>query len=363
MSIETPAAKAGPFAHEPVSIPRTMGLVMLALLPATLFGIVQFGWPALYLFVATILAAILAEAASLRVAGKPVRPYLMDGSAILTGWLLAMTLPPWAPWWIGAVGSLLAIVVAKQVFGGIGQNLFNPAMVARVALLITFPLEMTSFTVPTPLFSAHAPGLLESLAITFGVQGFDAFSGATVLGHVRTELGQGHALSAILPEVFGSVSGAVGTVAGSMGETSALLLLGGGIFLIYKRIISWHIPVTMMGTIAVLATVMHLVDPEHYTGPYYHLVSGATLLGAFFIATDLVTSPVTRLGQIIFAAGCGLLVYVIRTWAGYPEGVAFAVLLMNACTPLIDHYVKPRVYGRDRRGQPIEYADDAEVQS
>ncbi|EGV27777.1 Electron transport complex protein rnfD [Thiorhodococcus drewsii AZ1] len=361
MSIETPAAKAGPFAHEPVSIPRTMGLVMLALLPATLFGIVQFGWPALYLFVATILAAILAEAVSLGVAGKPVRPYLMDGSAILTGWLLAMTLPPWAPWWIGAVGSLLAIVVAKQVFGGIGQNLFNPAMVARVALLITFPLEMTSFTVPTPLFSAHAPGLLESLAITFGGQGFDAFSGATVLGHVRTELGQGHGLSTILPEVFGPFSGAIGTVAGSMGETSGLLLLGGGIFLIYKRIISWHIPVTMLATIAILATGMHLVDPEHYAGPYYHLVSGATLLGAFFIATDLVTSPVTRRGQIIFAAGCGLLIYVIRTWAGYPEGVAFAVLLMNACTPLIDHYVKPRVYGRDRRGQPIEYANDVEV--
>ncbi|MFD2111189.1 RnfABCDGE type electron transport complex subunit D [Thiorhodococcus fuscus] len=361
MSIETPAAKAGPFAHEPVSISRTMGLVMLALLPATLFGIVQFGWPALYLFVVTILAAVLAEAASLRVAGKPVRPYLMDGSAILTGWLLAMTLPPWAPWWIGVVGSVLAIVVAKQVFGGIGQNLFNPAMIARVALLITFPLEMTSFVVPAPLLSSHAPGLLESLAITFGGQGFDAFSGATVLGHVRTELGQGHGLSTILPEVFGPFSGAIGTVAGSMGETSALLLLGGGVFLIYKRIISWHIPVTMMATIAILATVMHLIDPEHYTGPYYHLVSGATLLGAFFIATDLVTSPVTRRGQIIFAAGCGLLIYVIRTWAGYPEGVAFAVLLMNACTPLIDHYVKPRVYGRDRRGQPIEYANDVEV--
>ncbi|MBK1718904.1 RnfABCDGE type electron transport complex subunit D [Thiocystis violacea] len=359
MSIETPAVTAGPFAHERVSISRTMGLVMLALLPATLFGFWQFGWPAIHLFIATVLAALLAEAMSLRVAGKPVRPYLMDGSALLTGWLLAMSLPPWAPWWIGVVGSFLAIVVAKQVFGGIGQNLFNPAMVARVALLIAFPLEMTSFVAPTPLFSAGAPGLVEGLAITFGGQGFDAFSGATVLGHVRTELGQGEALSTILPGLYAPVSGAIGTVAGSLGETSALLILLGGLFLLYKRIITWHIPLVMLGTIALLATLMHLYDPEHYTGALYHLVSGATLLGAFFIATDLVTSPVSTRGQILFGAGCGLLVYVIRTWTGYPEGVAFAILLMNACTPLIDHYVKPRIYGRDRKGAPIEYADGA----
>ena len=136
-----------------------------------------------------------------------------------------------------------------------------------------------------------------------------------------------------------------------MGETSALLILLGGLFLIYKRIITWHIPLVMMATIALLAGVMNLYDPDHYAGPIYHLVSGATLLGAFFIATDLVTSPVSARGQIIFAAGCGILVYIIRTWAGYPEGVAFAVMIMNACTPLIDHWVKPRVYGRDRRGE------------
>ncbi|NEX20767.1 RnfABCDGE type electron transport complex subunit D [Thiorhodococcus mannitoliphagus] len=363
MSIETPAAQAGPFAHEPVSISRTMGLVMLALLPATAFGLWQFGWPAIYLFAATIASALLFEVVSLRIAGKPVGPFIFDGSALLTGWLLAMTLPPWAPWWIGVVGSFMAIVIAKQVFGGIGQNLFNPAMVARVALLIAFPFEMTSFVEPAPLFSADTPGLLEGLAITFGGQGFDAYSGATVLGHVRTELGQGLSLSGILPGFFAPLSGAIGTVAGSMGETSAILILLGGLFLIFKRIITWHIPLAMLGTIAVLATAMNLYDPEHYTSALYHLVSGATLLGAFFIATDLVTSPVSTRGQLLFGAGCGLLVYAIRTWAGYPEGVAFAVLLMNACTPLIDYYIKPRVYGRDRKGAPIEYADDAEVES
>jgi electron transport complex protein RnfD len=355
---------AAPYAHERTSIQRTMGLVMLALAPATLFGLWQFGWPAIFLFVVTIATALVAEAASLRVAGKPVRPYLMDGSALLSGWLLAMTLPPWAPWWIGVVGSLIAIVVAKQIFGGIGQNLFNPAMVARVALLISFPLEMTTFLEPQPIFSADAPGFLEGLTITLGGSQapahFDAVTGASLLGHVRTELAQGLTLPQIYPDGYGAIQGAVGTVPGSMGETSAGLILLGGLFLIYKRIITWHISLVMMGTIALLAGLMHLYDPDHYVGPVYHLVSGATLLGAFFIATDLVTSPVSARGQVIFAAGCGILVYVIRTWTGYPEGVAFAVMIMNACTPLIDHWVKPRVYGRDRKGEPLDYGDGTE---
>jgi electron transport complex protein RnfD len=358
---------AGPYVHERSSIARTMGLAMLALLPATLFGLVQFGWPAVFLLVVTLSAALLAEAVCLRIAGKPVRPFLTDGSALLSGWLLAMTLPPWAPWWIGVLGSLIAIVVAKQIFGGIGQNLFNPAMVARVALLISFPLEMTSFVEPRPLFSTEAPGFLEGLAITFGgAQSdalFDAATSATVLGKVRTELGQGLGLSRILPENFSVVRGAVGTVAGSMGESSALLIFIGGLFLLYKRVIGWQIPLAMLGSIALAAGLMHLLEPEQYAGPLYHLVSGATLLGAFFISTDLVTSPVSPRGQLLFGAGCGLLVYVIRTWTAYPEGVAFAVMLMNAATPLIDHWVRPRIYGRDRKGAPVEYADDAEKAS
>jgi len=355
---------AGPHAHGRTSIGRTMGLVMVALIPATLFGLCQFGWPAIFLFTVTLVAALVAEAASLRVAGKPVRPRLLDGSAVLSGWLLALSLPPWAPWWIGVVGSLIAIVVAKHVFGGIGQNLFNPAMVARVALLISFPLEMTTFPGPRPLLFPDAPGVMDGLSVTFGsamADGrFDALTGASLLGHVRTELGQGLTLSQIYPDGFGMAAGSTGVIAGSMGETSALLLLLGGLFLIYKRIITWHIPLTMMATIALLAGVMNLYDPDHYAGPLFHLLCGATLLGAFFIATDLVTSPVSAKGQVVFAAGCGILVYVIRNWAGYPEGVAFAVLIMNACTPLIDHWVKPRVYGRDRKGEPIEYGSEVE---
>ncbi len=357
MSEHTPVA--GPYTHARASVSRTMGLVMLALLPATLFSLYLFGWPAIYLFAATLLACVLFEAGSLRLAGKRVRPFVFDGSAILTGWLLAMTLPPWAPWWIGVVGAFLAIVIGKQVFGGIGQNLFNPAMVARVALLISFPLEMTLFTAPAPLFSSQAPGLLESLALTFGgAQVPDAISSATTLGHLKTELGRGVELQTASDAVASLWQMTLGRSSGSLGETSALLLLLGGLFLLYKRIITWHIPVSMLGTLALLAALFHLADPEHYVGPLTHLMSGAAIMGAFFIATDLVTSPVSPRGQLLFGAGCGLLVYAIRTWAGYPEGMAFAVMLMNACTPLIDHYLKPRIYGRDHKGQPLNYADE-----
>ncbi|MEW8536663.1 MAG: RnfABCDGE type electron transport complex subunit D [Candidatus Thiodiazotropha endolucinida] len=347
---------SGPYSHARSSISRTMGLVMLALLPATLFNLYLFGWPAIFLFITTLIAAIVVEAISLRISGRPARPFLLDGSALLTGWLLAMTLPPWAPWWIGVVGALLAIVVGKQIFGGIGQNLFNPAMVARVALLISFPLEMTLFNPPVPLFSTQAPGFLESLGITFGNSNhLDAISSATALGHYKTELSRGLSIMEAAGGTDTLWQLTAGTAAGSMGETSALLLLLGGLFLLYKRVITWHIPLAMLGTLALCAGFFHLIDPDAYLGPLTHLMSGAAILGAFFIATDLVTSPTSIRGQLIFGAGCGLLVYVIRTFAGYPEGVAFAVLLMNACTPLIDHYFKPRIYGRDSKGEPLSY--------
>jgi electron transport complex protein RnfD len=247
------------------------------------------------------------------------------------------------------------------VFGGIGQNLFNPAMVARVALLIAFPLEMTTFTAPKPLFSADAPGFLDGLSITFAAAAeIDGVSSASTLSHVKTELSQGTPLDSALTPVFDALTGFIGTMPGSLGETSALLILLGGLYLLFKRIISWHIPVSMIGSLLLLATIFHLIDPDSYLGPVVHLLSGATLLGAFFIATDLVTSPVTAKGQLLFGAGCGALVFVIRTWAGYPEGMAFAVMLMNALTPLIDHYIRPRVYGRNRKGEPLVYDSKSE---
>lgn len=350
----------GPYTHETRSINQMMLWVILALLPITGYGLYLFGWPAIFLFTVTVSTAFIAEAVSLWIGRRPLKPFLLDGSAILTGWLLALTLPPWAPWWIGVVGSLLAIVIGKQVFGGLGQNLFNPAMVARVALLISFPLPLTTFVAPHPLFVASSPGLMDSLKITFGhAAQLDGISSATLLGHIRTQLSQGIDLSKALLHQPSLSQLLWGNVAGSMGETSAIAILAGGLLLLARRIISWQIPVVMLVTVAVLATAMHIVDPLRYPDAAYHLLSGSLMLGAFFIATDLVTSPVTGKGQILYAFGCGLLIYVIRSWSGFPEGVAFAVLLMNGLTPLIDHYLKPRIYGRTRQGEPIQYADEA----
>lgn len=347
---------SGPFAHAGNATTRIMLWVVIALLPATLYGLYLYGWPAIFLFLVTVGSALLAEALALRIAGRPIRPFLLDGSALLSGWLLAMTLPPWAPWWIGVVGAWMMIIVGKQVFGGIGQNLFNPAMVARVGLLIAFPLQMTTYLAPHPIGSADAPGLVESLGITFGsAEQLDALSGATLLGHVKTELGQAQRLESTLSGHYEPLAFATGSVAGSLGETSALLLLLGGLLLLGLRIIRWTIPVSMLASIALLATLFHWIDPGRYPDAGYHLLAGATLLGAFFIATDLVTSPVTTRGQLLFGAGCGLLVYVIRSWGGYPEGVAFAVLLMNGATPMIDHYLRPRIYGRTRGGAALHY--------
>ncbi len=351
-----------PFSRAANPVQVIMQRVMLALTPATLFGIFIFGWPALLLLTVTMLSAFAFEALCLVLADRPVRAGLRDGSALLTGWLLAMTLPPWAPWWIGVVGSALAIVVGKQVFGGIGQNLFNPAMVARVALLISFPLEMTTWVNPAPLLSATAPSFPESFAIIFGSAPLaDGLTGATNIGHVRTEFSQGHGLSeALVSGDYSLLRSIPGWTSGSLGETSSLLLLVGGCWLLRKEVITWHIPLSLLLTVASLGSVFAFLDGERYPGPLFHLTSGALMLAAFFIATDYVTSPSSPWGQLIFGAGCGLLIFVIRTWGAYPEGAGFAVLLMNAVTPVIDHYVRPRIYGRDRRGRPLDLPGGAE---
>ena len=211
------------------------------------------------------------------------------------------------------------------------------------------------------LYRGDAPDFLDGLAISFGNQPqVDIFTSASTLGYVKTEVSQGGIVADALASTFDLTTSFIGYTPGSLGETSALLILLGGLFLLYKRVITWHIPVSMIGSLLLLATLFHWLAPDTYPGPLVHLLSGATLLGAFFIATDLVTSPVTGKGQLLFGAGCGLLVFVIRTWAGYPEGMAFAVLLMNALTPLIDHYISPRVYGRDRKGDPLAYDSKTE---
>ncbi|CAA9891341.1 putative inner membrane oxidoreductase [Candidatus Methylobacter favarea] len=336
------------------SVSHIMWQVMLALSPATAFGIWCFGWPALNLFIITVLSAVFFEAFCLRLAGRVAKPVIMDGSAVLTGWLLAITLPPWAPWWLGVVGAGLAIVLGKQVYGGLGQNLFNPAMLARVALLISFPMEMTTWANVSPLFFPASPGLAESLRITFtGIADIDASTGATTLGFIKTEFSQNRLLPEILQD-YSALLNFIGWTRGSLGETSTLLLGLGGVWLIRQNIIQWYIPLALLLTVTLLAGIFHVMDSQHYISPFLHLNSGAMMCVAFFIATDYVTSPNTPAGQLVFGAGCGLLMFVIRTWGAYPEGAGFAVLLMNAATPLIDHYIRPRIYGRDHKGKALE---------
>lgn len=336
------------------TVSRIMCTVMLAITPATVFGLFCFGWPAIYLFVITIASAVAFEAFCLMLKGRPAMPSIKDGSAILSAWLLVMTLPPWAPWWIGVSGSALAIILGKHVYGGLGQNLFNPAMLARVALLISFPVEMTTWPNISPLFFTQSPGLAESWHIIFsGLDNVDAYTGATTLGYIKTEFSQNRILSDILSDYSGILN-FIGWTRGSMGETSGLLLLVGGIWLIRQDVIQWHIPVSILATVFLISGVFHLADAEHYISPFMHLFSGAMICVAFFIATDYVTSPNTAAGQLVFGVGCGVLIFVIRTWGAFPEGAGFAVLLMNAATPLIDYYIKPRIYGRDRKGRPLE---------
>ncbi len=347
--------KSGPFTHGASNVQKTMYTVLLALLPATAFNAYLFGWPALLLFVVTVGACVVIEAGCLILADQPMKA-AFDGSAVLTGWLLAMSLPPWAPWWIGALGAVFAIALAKHTFGGLGQNMFNPAMVARVALLVSFPVVMTAWVLPHPLFSASAPGLGDALAITFGGQMPDSVSAASALGYVKTELSRGIPVTQSMAHVPDLMDMALGFRAGSMGETSAILILAGGLFLMARRIISWHTPLGVMGGLFLMGTLFHAIDPARYTDGMFHVMSGATFLGAFFIATDYVTSPVSKKGQLVFGAGVGVLTWVIRTYAGYPEGMAFAILLMNSLTPIIDQYTRPRAFGRTLKGEPLPLA-------
>jgi Na+-translocating ferredoxin:NAD+ oxidoreductase subunit D len=350
---------ASPHAHGGNSVSRTMFRVQMALLPATLYGFWLYGWPSFFLWLLTILSCVGFEVLSLKLMGKPrIKPTLLDGSAVLTGWLLAMTLPPWAPWWVAVVGGFVAIVIGKQVFGGLGQNVFNPAMVARVALLVSFPLPLTLWVLPLPLSSAPTPDFVASLRIFLtSLPVPDAITSATLLGHAKTELARGVELGQAL--VSAPALSWLGMRAGSFGESAALLILCGGLYLLITRVITWHAPLAVLAGVAIPAAIAHGVDPARFLAAEAHLLSGALMLGAFFIATDYVTSPNTAAGQIIFGLGIGFLTWVIRSFGAYPEGMAFAVLLMNALTPVIDRFIKPRILGRDRKGRPLDIPESA----
>ena len=319
---------SSPHLHDGQSIAGIMKLVIIALMPATLFSIYIFGLHALRVIVLAVASALIFEALSQRIMRRPVR--IKDYSAALTGLLLALNLPAPSPWWRVGVGSFFALFGAKQIYGGLGYNPFNPALVGRVVLLISFPVQMTARWVSPSRW------------------GMDAVTTATPLGRIRESLlSQGHIdLNLTQQEWFDLL---LGNRAGCLGEVSVVLLLAGGIFLIAKRIISWHTPFTFIGTVWILTGIFHLVDPSRYADPSFHIITGGLFIGAFFMATDYVTSPITGKGMLIFGAGCGLITVVIRLFGAYPEGVSFAILFMNAVTPLIDRYVKPKVFGEGER--------------
>jgi electron transport complex protein RnfD len=335
-----------PYIVEKTSVSAVMLKVLLAMLP----GIAAYVWVygsgiVVTLFIASA-TALASEALVLRLRQRPIRPFLMDGSALVTAWLLALALPPLAPWWLIVVGTLFAIVVGKQLYGGLGYNPFNPAMVGYAVLLISFPALMTQWPAPLELAQAKL-GFFDQLHYIFGrvLPGgvtVDAISSATPLDYLKTQLILQHDVAEITQASLFGAFGAKG------GELVVLAYLLGGLYLLQQRIISWHVPVAFLGTLALLATLFHLASPTDYAGPLFHLLSGAAIFGAFFIATDPVSGPTTPRGKLLFAAGIGLLTYVIRVFGGYPDGVAFAVLLMNICVPLIDAHTQPRVFGHSK---------------
>lgn len=323
-----------PHAHSGDSVRKNMLLVIAALMPVYVISVAAFGWGALITTAISVAACVLFEWLIAKFLLKQ-KPTICDCSAILTGLLLAFNLPSNLPWWIVVIGALVAIGVAKMTFGGLGQNLFNPALVGRVFLLIAFPVQMTTWPRPMGFHTSYV----------------DAETGATPLALMK-QIVKGGDNSVInqLPELWDMFAGWIG---GSLGEVCALALLIGGIFLIIMRVITWHIPISILATVALFAAVTGWCGalPEGITTLQYvamSLCTGGIMLGAFFMATDYVTSPMTGWGKIIFGIGIGLIVMVIRTWGAYPEGMSFAILIMNACVPLLNH-IRPKRFGEKKK--------------
>ena len=307
-----------------------MLLVILALLPAYVVSVIEFGWGALITAAISVLACVCTEYVISRYLLKEQKQTIGDLSAVLTGLLLAFNLPSNLDWWIVLIGAVVAIGVGKMSFGGLGQNPFNPALVGRVFLLISFPAQMTSW----PLAKGFATSYL------------DAETGATPLYFLKHIVKTGDLSSVdLLPSLWDSFLGVMG---GSLGEISAIALIIGGIILICCRVITWHIPVSIIATVALFSWIATPagMDPSTFIG--YELLSGGLMLGAFFMATDYVTSPMTAWGKIIFGIGIGFIMMVIRTWGAYPEGMSFAILIMNACVPLLNKF-RPQRFGEKKK--------------
>jgi len=328
-----------PYLHNNENVSRVMQRVMLALIPGTLIYSYFFGWSIILNISLACLTAWASEALMLSLRQKPVIFYLRDNSALVTAWLLALALPTLAPWWLIIISTLFAIVVAKHLYGGIGYNPFNPAMVGYVVAMISFPQYMTQWLLPHENLD-----LAQSIQWLFkGEEGLsfaiDNMTSATPIDSIKTGLSLNQTLSEI------TSSPLFGYFGGTAWEWIAAGFLLGGLWLLYLGIISWQIPVSMILSIAILSGIFFMINPQQYSDPLFQIFSGGTILAAFFIATDPVSASTTPRGRIIYAAGIGALTYIIRTWGGYPDGIAFAVLLMNMAVPTIDYYTQPRVFG------------------
>jgi electron transport complex protein RnfD len=342
---------SSPYTHNQRSTARIMLLVIAAAVPGIAALCYWFGWGSLIQIALGVVSAVAAEALVVRLRKKSLRHSLGDYSAALTGLLLGISIPPLAPWWMVILGTVFAVIIAKQLYGGLGHNPFNPAMIGYVVLLIAFPVQMTSWLPPQSI-AATVPGITDVLHVIFTGStalgdtmtqlriGVDGISQATPLDTFKTGIRAGHPAADLLNSSIYS-----GVLAGLGWQWINVAFLAGGIFLLWRGTIRWHIPVSFLLMLTLCATLGWLFSPEKCVSPVIHLFSGATMLGAFFILTDPVTASTTNRGRLIFGALVGLLVWLIRTYGGYPDGVAFAVLLGNITVPLIDYYTRPRVYG------------------
>lgn len=302
--------------------------VVIALIPAYLVSLWYFGFGALLASVVAVVTCVGVEYLVARFVLKQ-QPTISDGSAVITGLLLAFNVPSNIPWWQLIIGSVFAIAVAKMSFGGLGKNPFNPALAGRVFMLISFPVDMTSWPLP-----------LQNRFVLV-----DALTGPTSLGIIKEGVKNGESVSQLSSHIPSYMDMFIGGIGGSLGEVSALAILIGGIYMIFRKIITWHIPVSYLLTVVLFTGLLWLIDPQQYIDPVFHLLAGGLMLGAVFMATDMATSPMTPSGMLIYGLGCGVLTVLIRVWGSYPEGVSFAILIMNAVTPLINKGFKPRRFG------------------
>jgi electron transport complex protein RnfD len=344
-----------PHIKQDISVQSMMLKVTYALVPGAMASIYFFGWGVLFNLAIAITVCLLSEAAIIKLRGRDVAHTLQDGSALLTACLLALALPSLAPWWLTAIASLFAIAVAKHLYGGLGFNPFNPAMVGYIVVMISFPLEMTLWTAPIGVSNGNIVGWPDFITtfnwvflgtLPYG-ETIDSISMATPIDLIKTQLNQMH--SVVETRNNADYSALFSSISGTGWQWTNILYLIGGIWLVKQKVADWRIPTAFLISLVLISNLFAVIDYSNNSSALFHALSGGTMLCAFFIATDPVSACTTPRGRWIYGAGIGVLVYVIRNWGGYPDGIAFAVVLMNICAPLIDYYTQPKIYGDPNR--------------